>query len=72
MNDNEEIEMSDRNCVECGNSIPQLRIDVIPGATTCVACANKSKNKVSKVDYSSGIDISQASEIDRSGFARSD
>ena len=72
MNEDEEIVMSNQDCTECGNKIPQLRVEAIPGATTCVACANKSKKKLSKVDYSSNIDISQASEIDRSGFARSD
>ncbi|MCW9014236.1 MAG: TraR/DksA family transcriptional regulator [Gammaproteobacteria bacterium] len=28
-------------CVECGNEIPQQRLDVVPYAEYCIACADK-------------------------------
>jgi len=55
-------------CVECGEEIPQRRREALPGVTTCIACAKKYPRKVD----TSGVDLSQASPINRNGFAPKD
>lgn len=55
-------------CTLCGKPIPALRLEALPGVTTCVECAKKHPPKVD----ASKFDLSQASPIDRTGFARSD
>jgi hypothetical protein len=52
----------------CGAEIPAARLAAIPGVTTCIACAKKNPPKV---DINK-LDLSQASPIDRTGFAPSD
>lgn len=41
--------MSDKDeekiCVSCGEPIPLKRLEVVPGTTTCVACASVSRKK---------------------------
>jgi hypothetical protein len=56
-------------CSFCGQPIPRARLEALPGVTTCVACA--AKNPPRKVQANE-VDLSQASPIDRTGFAPSD
>ena len=55
-------------CVYCGAPIPRMRLDAVPGVTTCVACAKKHPPKVDLRK----LDLSQASPINRNGFAPTD
>jgi hypothetical protein len=73
MEDSEEIVLSDRECVGCGRKIPQVRIDVLPNADKCVPCAS-GKKKFCKAEAASvlDLDLSQASDIDRTGFGPTD
>ena len=57
-----------KRCSLCGGPIPAARLDALPGVTTCLDCAKKHPRKVDV----SQIDLSQASPIDRTGFAPSD
>jgi RNA polymerase-binding transcription factor DksA len=52
-------------CSLCGEPIAPARLDALPGVTTCIACAKKHPRKVD----TSGIELSQASPINRNGFA---
>jgi RNA polymerase-binding transcription factor DksA len=55
-------------CNLCGRPIAPARVAALPGVTTCIECAKKHPRKVDV----SGIELSQASPIDRTGFAPSD
>jgi RNA polymerase-binding transcription factor DksA len=55
-------------CSLCGEPIAAARLEALPGVTTCLDCAKKHPRKVDV----SKIDLSQASPIDRTGFAPSD
>ena len=55
-------------CALCGQPIAPARLEALPGASTCIACAKKHPRKVDV----SGIELSQASPIDRTGFAPTD
>ena len=55
-------------CSLCGKPIAAARLEALPGVTTCIECARKHPRKVD----TSGIELSQASPIDRTGFAPSD
>ena len=55
-------------CSLCGKPIAAARLEALPGVTTCIECAKKHPRKVD----TSGIELSQASPIDRTGFAPSD
>ena len=59
---------SERRCVYCGAPIPQARLDAMPDANTCVACARKHPPKFD----TRHIELSQASPINRNGFAPKD
>ena len=52
-------------CSLCGQPIAAARLEALPGVTTCIACAKKHPRKVD----TSGIELSQASPINRNGFA---
>ena len=56
-------------CSLCGNPISPGRLEVLPGVTTCIECAKKHPPR--KVDVRE-LDLSQASPIDRTGFAPTD
>jgi len=56
-------------CSICGNPIAPGRLEALPGVTTCIECAKKHPPR--KVD-SRELDLSQASPIDRTGFAPTD
>lgn len=57
-----------KRCAWCNQPIPAARLDALPGVTTCVECARKHPRKVD----TSGVDLSQASPINRNGFAPKD
>ena len=52
-------------CSLCGQPIAPARLEALPGVTTCIACAKKHPRKVD----TRGIELSQASPINRNGFA---
>jgi RNA polymerase-binding transcription factor DksA len=52
-------------CGLCGQPIAAARLEALPGVTTCIECARKHPRKVD----TSGVDLSQASQINRTGFA---
>lgn len=60
--------LSTKRCNLCGQRISAARLEALPGVTTCIQCARKHPRKVD----TSGIELSQASPIDRTGFAPSD
>jgi hypothetical protein len=55
-------------CSLCGAPIPAARLEALPGVTTCIECAKKHPRKIDL----SGVDLSQASPINRNGFAPKD
>jgi RNA polymerase-binding transcription factor DksA len=55
-------------CNLCGAPISPARLAALPGATTCIECAKKYPLKVDTRQ----IELSQASPINRNGFAPSD
>ena len=55
-------------CTLCGAPIPAARLAAIPGVKICIECAKKNPPKI---DVET-LDLSQASPIDRTGFAPSD
>ena len=55
-------------CSLCGAPIPAARLEALPGVTTCIECAKKHPRKVDI----SGVELSQASPINRNGFAPKD
>jgi RNA polymerase-binding transcription factor DksA len=57
-----------KRCSLCGEPIAAARLEALRGVTTCIACAKKHPRKVD----TSGIELSQASPINRNGFAPSD
>jgi RNA polymerase-binding transcription factor DksA len=57
-----------KRCSLCGQPIAPARLEALPGVTTCIECAKKHPRKVDV----SGIDLSQASPINRNGFAPKD
>ena len=57
-----------KRCSLCNAPIPRPRLEALPGVTTCIDCAKKHPRKI---DLSS-VDLSQASPINRNGFAPKD
>ena len=55
-------------CTLCGDPIAAARLEALPGVTTCIECAKKYPRKVN----TSGVELSQASPINRNGFAPKD
>ena len=56
-------------CSLCGAPIAAGRLEAIPGVTTCIDCAKRHPTR--KVQARE-LDLSQASPINRNGFAPSD
>ena len=52
-------------CNLCGRPIAPARLEALPGVTTCIDCAKKHPRKVD----TRGVELSQASPINRNGFA---
>ena len=57
-----------RRCSLCGKMIPRARLEALPGVTTCMECAKKYPRRVD----TSGVELSEASPINRNGFAPKD
>lgn len=57
-----------KRCSICGEPIPEARLEAVPGVTTCVKCASKNPQRVDARNY----DLSEASPINRNGFAPKD
>ena len=55
-------------CSLCGGPISAARLEALPGVTMCLECAKKNPPKFDP----SKVDLSEASQIDRTGFAPSD
>ena len=55
-------------CILCDRPIPAARLEALPGVTMCIECAKKNPRKVD----TSMIELSQASPINRNGFAPKD
>jgi RNA polymerase-binding transcription factor DksA len=56
---------SNRLCTLCGRPIAPARLEALPGVTTCIECAKRHPRKVD----TRGVELSQASQINRNGFA---
>jgi RNA polymerase-binding transcription factor DksA len=57
-----------KTCAICGQPIPKARLEAVPGVTTCVQCASKNPGRIDARKY----DLSEASPINRNGFAPKD
>lgn len=57
-----------RNCSLCGRPIAAARLEALPGVTTCVECAKRNPMRIDPRKY----DLSEASPINRNGFAPKD
>ena len=57
-----------RRCSECGEPIGAGRLEALPDVTTCVDCARRNPPKLD----TRHTELSQASPINRNGFAPSD
>ncbi|HYO09729.1 MAG TPA: TraR/DksA C4-type zinc finger protein [Tepidisphaeraceae bacterium] len=55
-------------CALCNAPIAPARLEALPGVTTCIECAKKHPRKIDL----SGVDLSEASPINRNGFAPKD
>jgi hypothetical protein len=55
-------------CAVCGVAIPPARLEALPGVTICINCAKKYPLRVD----TSNLDLSEASPINRNGFAPKD
>jgi Prokaryotic dksA/traR C4-type zinc finger len=64
----ETVNTTHKKCSLCGAPIPAARLEALPGVTTCIECAKKHPRKVDI----SGVELSQASPINRNGFAPKD
>jgi hypothetical protein len=60
--------VSPKRCALCDAPIPAARLEALPGVTTCIECAKKHPRKID----TSGIELSEASPINRNGFAPKD
>ena len=61
--------LPEKQCETCGQPISHARLEALPGVTDCVKCAEKKPPR--KIDPNT-LDLSEASKIDRTGFAPSD
>lgn len=67
MND-EKTKQPEKRCGLCDAPISAARLEALPGVNTCIKCATKHPRKLDL----SGIELSQASPINRNGFAPKD
>jgi RNA polymerase-binding transcription factor DksA len=65
---NDESTTTEKRCVICGQPIAPARLEALPGVTTCITCAKKHPRKID----TRGIELSEASPINRNGFAPKD
>lgn len=59
---------SEKRCVLCGKPIAPARVEALPGVTTCIECAKRNPMRVDPRNY----ELSEASPINRNGFAPKD
>ena len=59
---------AEKLCNLCGKPIAAARLEALPDTTICLDCARKHTQKID----ASKLDLSQASPIDRTGFAPTD
>ena len=59
---------ADRLCAMCKKPIAAARLEALPDAQLCVECSKKNPKKVD----TSFVEISEASPINRNGFAPKD
>jgi RNA polymerase-binding transcription factor DksA len=64
----ETIPTTRKVCLLCDRPIAPARREALPGVTTCIACATQHPRKLDL----SGIELSEASPINRNGFAPKD
>ena len=57
-----------KRCGLCGAPIPAARLEALPGVNTCIDCARKHPRKLD----TRGVELSEASPINRNGFAPKD
>ena len=57
-----------RRCSLCGGSISTARLQALPGVTICIECAKKHPQKLDPAT----VELSEASPINRNGFAPKD
>lgn len=55
-------------CSLCGQPIAPARLEAVPGVTTCIDCAKRNPRPVDIRKF----DLSEASPINRNGFAPKD
>ena len=55
-------------CNLCNQPIAPARLEALPGVTTCIDCAKKHPRKLDL----RGVELSEASPINRNGFAPKD
>ena len=55
-------------CGLCGRPIAAARLEALPGVTTCLDCAKKNPMRVDPRKF----ELSEASPINRNGFAPKD
>ena len=60
-----EVNTATRLCSLCGRPISPARVEALPGVTTCIECAKRHPRKID----TRGVELSQASQINRNGFA---
>ncbi|MFT3786340.1 MAG: TraR/DksA C4-type zinc finger protein [Tepidisphaeraceae bacterium] len=63
-----ESKSTKRLCSICGQPIAKARLEALPDTTVCIECAKKHP---AKIDLSQ-LDLSEASPINRNGFAPKD
>jgi RNA polymerase-binding transcription factor DksA len=61
-------EKGERLCSLCRKPIPAVRLEALPDVDTCVTCAAKRPKKLD----TSFVELSEASPINRNGFAPKD
>jgi RNA polymerase-binding transcription factor DksA len=61
-------EKAQKLCTVCGQPIAAARLEALPGVTVCINCAKRFPPKVDPNRY----DLSEASPINRNGFAPKD
>jgi|KBSSwiStaDraftv2_1062776.scaffolds.fasta_scaffold2744210_1 RNA polymerase-binding transcription factor DksA len=59
------VKSATRLCSLCGKPIARARLEALPGVTTCIECAKRHPRKVD----TRTVELSQASQINRNGFA---
>jgi RNA polymerase-binding transcription factor DksA len=62
------VQTSRKLCMICDKPIAPARLEALPGVTTCIDCARKHPRKLD----TRGVELSEASPINRNGFAPKD